>query len=146
MTFKFEIKDRFSGKVLFEADLATKFKDQSLSAQMGAAIELAVKNGADLCDANLRGADLYGATLCDADLRDAKGVLRLPVSDLSYDWLAICHRTHWMIHAGCRWFTIEEARAHWLSPDYSRSKTVKETVGFALDWLEKQPLQEEMTK
>lgn len=62
--------------------------------------------------------------------------VRMPVSDpRGYAWLAIWEKDEWRIHAGCRNFTIEEARAHWMSPDYDGPDTVRETVPMALDWL-----------
>lgn len=56
-----EIKNRFSGKVVFSAEC------------MGikACVELAVNGDADLRGADLRGADLRGANLRGADLSDA---------------------------------------------------------------------------
>ena len=89
--------------------------------------------GADLCKANLRGANLYRA-----DLREAVNIIKIPISDLDYDWYAIKFEKSWMIKAGCRWFTINEARNHWISDNYKRSETVKSTVQFALDWVEVQ--------
>ena len=58
---KFEIKHRFTGKVLFS------LKTKSLKV----ALELAVKQGANLEGAYLRGANLEGADLRGADLRGA---------------------------------------------------------------------------
>jgi hypothetical protein len=62
----FEIKDRWSAKVLFSCVAAT----------LKIAVERAVETkanlrGADLYGANLRGANLYGADLRGADLRGA---------------------------------------------------------------------------
>jgi len=56
-----EIKSRFSGKMIF----STEAKSLKI------AVEMAVKDGADLGGADLGGADLRGADLRDADLRDA---------------------------------------------------------------------------
>ena len=53
-------------------------------------------------------------------------------------WLAIMEGGKWRIRAGCRSFTIDEARAHWGRDCYAGPDTVKSTVGLALDWLEKQ--------
>ena len=62
MKTKIKIKSVF-GSVLFELEKENNtIKDT---------VAEAVKNDADLCDANLRGADLRGADLCDADLRGA---------------------------------------------------------------------------
>lgn len=66
---------------------------------------------------------------------------RLPVSDpRGYTWLAIYENTAWRIRSGCRNFTLAAAREHWLSPYYHGPATVRETVGFALDWLEAKPV------
>ena len=61
-----EIKNRFTGSIVFSSTKTT-FKE---------AVEEAKNSGANLCDADLRGADLrdanlYNADLYNADLRDA---------------------------------------------------------------------------
>ena len=58
---KFEIKCRFTAKVLFECEAAT----------LKAAVEMAVEKRISLSDADLSGADLSGAYLRGADLRGA---------------------------------------------------------------------------
>ena len=58
---KFEIKNRFTGAVLFALETES----------LKLTVEAAVKSGADLRGAYLRGADLGGADLCGADLRGA---------------------------------------------------------------------------
>ena len=58
---KFEIKNRFTGSVIYQ-DEADSFS---------ALAQVAVKSGANLSGANLRGANLYGADLRSADLRSA---------------------------------------------------------------------------
>ena len=63
MKIKIEIKNRWTGKVLFEYEKENNTVKDTL-------VE-AVKNGADLRGADLRDADLHGAYLRDADLRDA---------------------------------------------------------------------------
>jgi hypothetical protein len=60
---KIQIKNRFTGAVIFETDAET----------IGGAVAAAIAakpdlRGANLCGANLRGADLRGANLCGADL------------------------------------------------------------------------------
>ena len=107
----------------------------------GADLRGAYLRDAYLRDANFRHADFRGANLRGADLRGVTGVLSVPVSDLrTYRWLAVAYKDGWMIAAGCHWFTLDEARAHWLSPDYKGPDSVKQTVGAALDWVEAQPL------
>ena len=63
---RFEIKNRFNGKILFSVEAAT----------LKVAIELAVKSGAslfgaNLAQANLSGASLFGANLAQANLSGA---------------------------------------------------------------------------
>ena len=81
MTFRFEIKSRFSSATIFTAELDAKFEHSSETVKLGEAVKAAVKagaylggaylGGANLRDANLGGADLGGAYLVGADLRDA---------------------------------------------------------------------------
>jgi uncharacterized protein YjbI with pentapeptide repeats len=94
-----------------------------------------------LAGTDISGADLRGAVLLGAVLFGAKGINQLQISEpMPYRWSAVNYGDHWMIAAGCRWFTLAEARARWLSPDYDGPQSVRDTVGPALDWLEKQPL------
>ena len=58
---KFKIKNRFTEEVIYTSE-KTNYKD---------VIEEAVKDGADLSEANLYGANLCGANLCGANLREA---------------------------------------------------------------------------
>ena len=89
--------------------------------------------GADLRDADLRGADLRGADLRGANLRDA---------DLGDQWIIqgqtrsdgyafflqrLTADTEPMVKAGCRYFTIQQAQAHWESPTYPSPLLAKET-------------------
>ena len=77
---KFEIKNRWTSKVQFTAEIDCD-ESTSISVKLGMAIKLAVKSGADLSGADLSGADLSdsyligaylsGADLSDADLSDA---------------------------------------------------------------------------
>ena len=60
---KIEIRNRWTGSVVFEY---TKEGNTITETVLEA-----IRRGADLCDANLRGADLCGADLCGANLRDA---------------------------------------------------------------------------
>ncbi|WP_422366383.1 pentapeptide repeat-containing protein [Pelagibius sp.] len=81
MSFKFAIKHRWNGSVLFEAELNASLETTSDRVKLGAAVKLAVKAdanlaganlaGANLADANLAGANLAGANLADANLADA---------------------------------------------------------------------------
>ena len=65
---KIEIKNRWTGNILFEylSENNTIKKTVSEAIKSGADLR-----GADLCGADLRGANLCGASLCGADLRGA---------------------------------------------------------------------------
>ena len=110
----------------------------------GADLHGANLNGANLYDANLRGADLsdanlHGANLSDADLRGATGFHLLTVTDHGYLVLASRIGDEWKIGAGCRSFSIEEARKHWGAADYPAPSSGSRIIAM-LDWLEKQPV------
>ena len=75
MTIKFEILNRWSGKVQFTAEIDCN-EDASHRIKVGLSLAWAYKSdavlrGADLSDAVLRGADLSDAVLRGAVLRDA---------------------------------------------------------------------------
>jgi hypothetical protein len=69
MSNKVQIKNRWSGAVLFECEVDAAIKGDSL--RLGAAVKLAIKARAYLAGANLAGADLADANLAGADLADA---------------------------------------------------------------------------
>ncbi|WP_045769519.1 pentapeptide repeat-containing protein [Xanthomonas albilineans] len=80
---KFEIKDRWTGNVLYICELSAEVAEKSYGMQLGFAINSAVSSranliGADLIGANLRSANLIGADLRGADLRSAD-LRRCPV-------------------------------------------------------------------
>ena len=64
---KFEIKNRWTSKVQFTAEIDCD-ESTSISVKLGMAIKLAVKSGADLIGADLSHAYLIGADLIDANL------------------------------------------------------------------------------
>ena len=64
MKIKIGIKNRFTGKVIFELESENNTIKNTLSE--------AVKSGANLCEADLSRADLSGADLSRADLSGAK--------------------------------------------------------------------------
>ncbi len=68
--------------------------------------------GANLREANLREANLRGANLRGANLRGARGILQGPVCS-THPTFAIQHSDGIRILAGCRCFTVAEARKHW---------------------------------
>ena len=82
-------------------------------------------SGADLRGADLRGADLYGADLRGADLRGASGILVLGQDSRGFRWGVVLPADATgqpMIKAGCRWFTVEQARAHWRAAEYAEER------------------------
>ena len=62
-----QIKNRFSGKLIFEAEV----DGETESIRLGLTVKLAFKSGANLSEANLSGANLYRATLSGANLSRA---------------------------------------------------------------------------
>ena len=73
----------------------------------GANLSRADLSGADLSGANLIGANLNGANLHSNSIIDAGKDAR------GYRFVAVQHDTGPMIAAGCRWFTLDEAKVHW---------------------------------
>ena len=88
---------------------------------------------ADLCGANLSGADLSGAdlsgadlcranlcraNLCGANLCGARGVICAGTDPRGYRFTGHAAANGCRVLAGCRWFTLAEARTHWANnPD-----------------------------
>lgn len=68
---------------------------------------------ADLSGADLRRADLSEADLSEADLREAEGIVDVGYDPRGYRFIGVSHPEGWRVLAGCRWFTIPEAIAHW---------------------------------
>jgi Pentapeptide repeats (8 copies) len=74
---------------------------------------------ADLHNANLRYADLHSADLCYADLSGAdlgkQWIIWGPVRSDNYAFFLqrLTQDSEPMVKAGCRYFTLPEARLHW---------------------------------
>ncbi len=105
----------------------------------GANLRWADLRGADLSGANLRWADLRGAGLSSAGLSKVNGFLLLPIQDhrgYSFVHASLCGDKVWRIIAGCRRFTIDQARAHWGSEKYPDKERAKDYL-YAIDWLER---------
>ena len=149
---KYKIKKRFTGEVLFTATLEAKFKNESPSIQLGAAIKLAFKAhanlaGADLAGANLAGANLAGADLARADLADADlGSIVVPiVPNIDAAILAAIYAD------GCRlymkeWHNCEttHCRAGWAvhlagKPGYELEKSIGPNAAGALIYAKSRP-------
>ena len=135
---KFEIKNRFSGRVQFTAEIKCS-KEDLPSLKLGLAVKRVLESGTDLRDADLRGAylrdadlrgadlrgaDLRGANLHGADLRGANlhgadlhgaNLLSLGQRSDGYEFYAQVRNGGLWIKAGCRYFSISEARKHWIS-------------------------------
>jgi len=75
------------------------------------------------------------AHLSGAHLSGAKGITLLTQTDHGYLAYAVEREGEWRIHAGCRDFTMAEARAHWSSPNYHTPSSGRRILA-ALDWLE----------
>ena len=111
------------GRVLFECEVSA---DIAEGLRLKAALEIGVKaradlDGANLTRANLYGANLYGANLERANLERANlGDTKLIDGGLRSDgyrfWLIHSTEEGWRIKAGCRNFTLAEARTHWSQP------------------------------
>lgn len=78
-------------------------------------VETGGKEGtrADLTRANLSDAYLSGT-----NLSGAAGIIDAGQDPRGYRFVGVQHADGWLAAAGCRWFTIPEARAHWVNnPD-----------------------------
>ena len=106
---KYAIKNRFSGAVMFEAELDASYARESDGVRLGAAVKLAVKARADLARANLAIA------------------LGFPNGWPAFAW---CREGVLMVQVGCRSKSIAEAREYWAGKDDRRE------VLAALDYAE----------
>ena len=79
----------------------------------GADLREAYLRGAYLRGANLRGANLSGANLSEANLKHTRNILT--ASGDGWIFYGIRHDDGIRVKAGCRWFPIPKARAHWSS-------------------------------
>jgi len=124
---------RLDGTIAYDAPSAATMRD-AVTAAVAAGADLAGANlrgadlrGADLTGADLAGANLAGAYLSGADLREAdftRAYLRGADLSGAYGVLAIGPIDTWIMYAvrfpdgprikaGCRWFTVTEAREWW---------------------------------
>ena len=135
-----EIKDRFTGVVLFRSEKATTTAEAVQEAYRaeayraganlaganlaGADLARADLAGANLARANLAGANLAGANLAGANLARAN----LARADLADQWVIqgqprsdgypfflqrLAGDPAPMVKAGCRYFTLAQAEYHW---------------------------------
>ena len=109
---------RTDGTIVYEATNAATMRDAVTGAvAAGANLRGAYLRGADLRGANLTGADLTGAylrgaNLRGADLTGADGALAIGPID-TWIMYAVRYPDGPRIKAGCRWFTVAEAREWW---------------------------------
>lgn len=110
MTQKHEIKNRFTGEVLFSCDIPEGMESGMITRH---ALEEAVANGANLWGANLRGANLWGANLQGANLEGANleganlwGAKDAPLIITSLRWPIYISGTG-MMRIGCQNHSVE---------------------------------------
>ena len=145
---KYEITNRYTGKTQFTADIDCD-DNATINQKIGLSVNWALESaanlqgaklhGADLRWADLRGADLRWADLHGADLQGAKlhgatlvdGGQRID----GYRFVGWAREGALQIRAGCRDFTISEARGHWGSPGYPDKSRADETL-LILDHIE----------
>ena len=117
---KFNILNRFSGAIQFTAEIDCK-DDELVSIKIGLAVKWAIKSGAylsgaDLSRAYLSGANLNGANLSRADLGDQWIIQGATRSDgYAFFFQKLKDDKEPMVKAGCRYFTLAEAKAHWIA-------------------------------
>lgn len=104
---RFEIKNRWTGAVQFDAEIECG-EDASDLVRLGLAVKCAVKAGADLFGANLFGANLTGANLTGANLNGISGL---------NDWIKCIQVEDWPIsytsdvmQIGCQCHTFDAWR------------------------------------
>ena len=68
---QFKIKNRWTGAVIYTAELSAEYESASDGVKLGGAIKIAVKSRANLAGANLAGANLAGVNLARANLTGA---------------------------------------------------------------------------
>jgi uncharacterized protein YjbI with pentapeptide repeats len=105
----------FSGAGLSHSDLT----DANLTGAklIGAFLYSCHLNGANFTDADLTNADLQNSSLEEAIFDDCKGIVDAGIDPRGYRFIGVktdADQTGgWMIKAGCRWFTVDEAKEHW---------------------------------
>jgi len=133
---KYEIKNRYTNKVQFTADIDCE-EDEKESVKIGLSVIWAIKNKADLREADLQEADLLKANLREADLRWAdlrEADLReaeLIILQLPY-FTVYVQKTHTRI--GCKYFK----NSVWL--DFTDEEINAFDVNFLSFWTKYKPL------
>ena len=140
--YDFEVKNHWTGAVQFTAKI-----EADPSAPFGVRLGMAVKwaigadanlAGADLARADLAGAYLAGANLDRAKIKDAtvtRVIARVQREIDPHAFIAFeIEGGGLKVMAGCRWFTVEEFRAHAVS-EYPDTPKAEETLAI-LDFIE----------
>lgn len=99
---KYEIKTRFSGGVIYTAEIEA---DENAAK--------AIKLGLAVRAAYLSGAYLSGANLSGANLSDASHIIDLGQRSDGYQFYAQIREGKIWILAGCRYMSIKDAAKHW---------------------------------
>jgi hypothetical protein len=108
----FDILSRFCGEVRFTAQIDCA-DDAPLSTKRRLAVMWAIENKANLTGANLTWADLTRADLTGANLTGADLIAGASRSD-GYRFMLVRNADQRLtLQAGCRRFTLQEAREHW---------------------------------
>ena len=148
---------RRDGSVAFVAEKATTMREaleQAATARAnltGADLYAANLTGADLTGANLTSADLTAANIYGANLTGAVGVHYTTIGPVDGWMVALTLTTEGLrISAGCRYFTVSQAREHWHDPGrWSKGAApehgakmlaaVDALMALTVDWPEKLP-------
>ncbi len=118
---KYDIRNRFTDEVQFTAEIDCE-EHAAVSVKIGLAVRWARKNGANLWGANLKDANLWGAKLRGANLRGANlwgadlsgaDIIHCGARSDGYEFFAHIRYSKLWIKAGCRYFTVADARKHW---------------------------------
>ena len=105
MTQNYEIKNRFTGAVLFTCEVPEGMESGMIARH---AVETAIAEGANLRGANLEGANLEGANLWGANLEGANlwGAKNAPLIITGLRW-SVCIDGTGEMRIGCQEHTVE---------------------------------------
>ena len=107
-----EIK-RIDGTVAYESQSATSLKEAAEEAvRQGVSLARAHFPGANFSGADFSLANFYKADFYGANFYGAEGILHVGPVD-GWDMYAVRWDDGPRIKAGCRWFTVSEARKWW---------------------------------
>lgn len=117
-----------NGADLRYADL--RGADLSGAGLRGADLRATDLRGATLRGADLRGANFSGADLRGADLRYAAGIVQGGTRSDGYTfYLCLGREGGPYVKAGCRWFTLAQAAAHWTADKRCAAETAAILTG-----------------